>query len=79
MAENNVHLLLMLLNCTDRGLASLHYRVKQKQSYLRGIFMVRRWINNKMVINFGTVVKVRARNTYLCLAFVSEYSSTFAL
>ena len=32
--------------------------------------MVRRWINNRMVINFGTVVKVRARNTYLCLAFV---------
>ena len=32
--------------------------------------MVRRWINNKMVINFGTVVKVRARNTYHCLALV---------
>ena len=32
--------------------------------------MVPRWINNKMVINFGTVVKVRACNTYLCLPFV---------
>ena len=62
--------LLMLLNCTDRRIASRHYRVQQKQSYLRGIFMVRRWINNKMVINFGTVVKVRARNTYHCLALV---------
>ena len=32
--------------------------------------MVRRWINNIMVINFGTFVKVRARSTYLYLAFV---------
>ena len=36
--------------------------------------MVRRWINNKNVITFGTVVKVRTRNTYLCLAFVGVES-----
>ena len=39
--------LLILLNCSDRGIASLRQRVQQKQSYLKGIFMVRRWINNK--------------------------------
>lgn len=70
MAENNVHLFANVTKLYRSRHSESTLESTQKQSYLKGIFMVRRWIDNKMVINFGTVVKARALNTYHCLALV---------
>ena len=70
MAENNVQLFANFTKLSRSRHSEFTLESTTKAKLFKGNFYGTQMDKQQMVINFGTVVKVRARNTYLCLAFV---------